>query len=100
MAGAAPPHDPNPDEPQPGSAAQPTHQEPDPAEDRARKRRKTAGYAIASAILVACTAVGSILVEFPPSWPQTLWGALLLLFQLHGFIHKRSFKPYHSCPPH
>ena len=80
MAGAAPPHDPNSDELQPGSAAQPTHQKPDPAEDRARKRRKTAGYAIASAILVACTAVGSILVEFPPSWPQTLWGALLLFF--------------------
>ncbi len=51
---------------------------PDP--DEIPRPRRIIAYAIVVAVLVLWSAVGSITVEVPPSWPDTFTGWLLLLF--------------------
>jgi len=79
MPEAEPRPDPTPDPPPDPPPAAPQHPGPRPP-GPADRRRTVVGYVIALAVLSTCTAVGSILVEFPITWPQTAWGVLLLLF--------------------
>lgn len=80
--------------------AKPDADKPDADTSPQERLRRGIAYAIAVLVLVTCTAVGSVLVEFPLSWPQTFWGVVLLLFGAALLVFAALVTPFLSDLAH